>query len=137
MQFAIVYAHTQKVSIEDCPTIEAAMARAGLVNVDHGVVAPVTPYRSVGMGIIVYEYGLFEPIEKQAYFAIGGRLYAGNAVIYAFDQRGETVNLPGTPVVQFMPSARAVERNIALGLVERPIMSINDEVIWRWPEPRV
>jgi len=135
MQIVIVNPFVQQVRVGDF-TVEKAMAEAGLVNVDHGVVAPITPDHPVGLAIIVYEFGLFAPPESQSYFVIAGHLYAGNAVIYGFNKQGDTVDIPGMPRVVFMPSARAVERNIELGLVQRPYIAANGVVTWRWPEKR-
>lgn len=113
------------------PSLTSAMALIDLDKVDHGVVSP-------GLGIVVYEYGLFVPPAEQHYFSIRAKLYAGNAVLYAFDKMGETVSLArhAVPEIVFMPSAASVERSIQLGLVERPQMAINGEVTWQWPEPR-
>jgi hypothetical protein len=136
MQFAIIDPFKQTVEMAESKEIPYALAGLDRMRVDHGVVAPVTPESPIGLGIIVYEFGLFTPPDKQAYFAIETRLYAGAAVLYCFNKKGETVSMPGVPRVQFMPSARAVERNIELGLIERPTMSVNGVITWRWPEAR-
>ena len=131
MKFGIVCPSIRSVSIANCQDVKSAQRVAGLHRgVDHGVIMR-EPF---GIGIVVYEFGLFE--QEQAYFAINGLLYAGNAVLYGFDDSGETVDLPALPQVFFMPNAKAVERSIDLGLVRRPIISVNDVVTWRWPEPR-
>ena len=113
------------------PSLTSAMALVELENVDHGVVVP-------GVGIVVYEYGLFVPPNEQHYFSIRTRLYAGNAVLYAFDKMGETVSLARhqVPEIVFMPNAASVERSIELGLVQRPQMAVNGVVTWEWPQPR-
>lgn len=134
MLFGIINATARTVEIADHPSDDAAKAQAGLVNVDHGVVLRATD-KAHGIAIMVYEYGLFEPPEQQSFFGLAGRLYAGNAVLYAFNAGGDTVDLKVYPRVMFMPSVRAVERNIQLGLIQRPIMSANDVVIWQWPAP--
>ena len=133
MKFGIVNAFTRSITIDDHKDIETAMTVAGLDKVDHAVLAPAAP---LGLAIMVHEFGLFTPVDEQAYFSIGGRLFAGNAVLYGFDKMGETVNIPGTPRVVFLPNIKAVERNIDLGLVQRPKISINGVVMWRWPDPR-
>jgi hypothetical protein len=129
MHFAIINPFRQETEIVDCVSPQDAKALAGLKNVDHGVVAP-------GIMIMVYEFGLYTPPSEQAYFAIGTRLYAGTAVLYGVNRGGETVSLQGIPPVSFFQNARAVERNIALGLVDRPRTTVNDVVIWEWPQPR-
>jgi hypothetical protein len=140
MRFGIVNPFVQNVTLEEFATIELAMARAGLVNVDHGVVFPVSRDNPlgllIGLAIMVYEFSLFAPPDRQAYFAIDSHLYAGHAVLYAFDKDGNEVDLPGTPRVVFMPSAAAVERNIQLGFVQRPFMAVNGVKTWEWPQPR-
>ena len=129
MQFAVINVDQKIVGVIECDDLLEAQQLAGLGKVDHGVVAP-------GIGIVVDEFGLFTPPDKQSYFAINGRLYAGNAVLYGFDKKGESVDLSQVPAVLFMPSARAVERNIELGTVLRPEISVNGVVTWRWPDPR-
>src|SRR5262245_55681990 len=116
MLFTFINPAKQRVHIEDLPDIDRALELAGLdgLPTDHGVI-------SSGLAIIVYEYSLFVPVEKQHYFGINRRLYGGKALVYAFDERGETISLiHPIPPVTFMPSQRAVERNIALGLIVRP-----------------
>jgi hypothetical protein len=129
MQFAIVNVTTLTVGVIECDDLIAAQIAAGLKLVDHGVVAP-------GLGIVVDEFGLYTPPDKQSYFAIFRRLYAGNGVLYGFNRHGESVDLIAIPPVVFMPSARAVERNIEIGAVQRPQTTINGEVIWQWPDDR-
>ena len=129
MQFAIVDVTQKIVGVVDCDDLLEAQALAGLGGVDHGVVCP-------GVGIVVDEFGLFAPPDEQSYFAINGRLYAGNGVLYGFNKGGELVDLAQVPAVMFMPSARAVERNIEIGTVLRPEISVNGVVTWRWPDPQ-
>jgi hypothetical protein len=131
MQFAVVNASKQTVEIVDCPDIRNAMALVDLddKNVDHGAIGS-------GLGIVVYEFGMFTPPEHQSYFAIGRAMFAGNAVLYSFNRGGETVSLTTLPPIVFLPTAKAAERNIELGLIERPYLAVNDVITWRWPEPR-
>lgn len=135
MKFAIVDAFARTITIEDHKDIQDAMALVDLksIHVDHGV---VTQARPVGLAIIVHEFGLFRDVNEQAYFSIGRQLFAGNAVLYGYDKRGETVDIPGTPRVVFLQNIAAVERNIQLGMVQRPEISVNGVVMWRWPDPR-
>jgi hypothetical protein len=129
MRFAVIDVNAKTVEVVECPDLQDAQQLAGLKLVDHGVVAP-------GMGIVVDEFGLFVSPAKQSYFAIFGRLFAGNGVLYAFDKNGVSVDLMALPPVIFMPSARAVERNIELGTVQRPQIAINGVVTWQWPDDR-
>lgn len=126
MLFGIIDATQQTSTLEDWPDLRQAQRRAGITNVDHGGIAP-------GVGITVYQFGLFVSPAKQRYFAIARQLFAGNAVLYGFDERGESVDLLMLPQVYFLPGAAAVERSIALGLIQRPQMSVNGEVTWEWP----
>jgi hypothetical protein len=134
MKFGIITPKEQNTTIVECASPEMATAVAGLSQrgVDHGMLM-VGPHR---VGIIVYEYSMFVPPAEQSYFAINGRLYGGNAVLYGVDDHGETIDLRAMPDVFFMPNQQAVERSIELGLVQRPYMAANDEIIWQWPAPR-
>ena len=125
----IIEPATQALIPVECNDIRDAMALAGLGHVDHSVIMP-------GLGIALYGIWVARAAGRASYFAIHGRLYAGNAVLYAFNQAGETVSLLqfGMPDVMFMPDADAVERNIALGLVERPQTTVNGLITWQWPE---
>src|SRR5262245_20075745 len=127
MRFVIIRPATQRIDVEEHAKIEDAYARAGLaiLEMDHGVVAQ-------GLGIVVYEFAMFQPPAKQSYFTINARLYGGNAVLYAFDHKGETTDVNAVPTIRFIPTLKAVERNIALGLVQRPELRINGEVVWQW-----
>jgi hypothetical protein len=108
----------------------------GLVNVDHGV---LTRRDNYSLSYVVHEFGLFVPVEQQRYAAVGGRVIAGNAVIYAFDQAGETVDVRDENAVRsattWLPTIFDMQRAIAFGLIQRPVIMVNGEMIWRWPEP--
>ena len=137
MHFAIINAHTRNVLFEECADLRDAQKIAGIDKVDHGVVAHHSQAPGMcGIGITVYEYGLFVPPEMQVYFTIARRLYAGNAVLYGFDKHGESIDLDWMPAVLFLPNASAVMRNIQLGLIQRPTMSANGVKVWEWPEVR-
>jgi hypothetical protein len=131
MHFAIINPIKKETVVVDCVSESDAYKIAGLssARVDHGVIVP-------GIGIVIYEFGLFTPPSEQSYFAINGHLYAGVAVLYAFNKEGRTVSLQAVPPVVFMPNAEAVERSIQLGLVQRPQITVNGETIWEWPQPR-
>lgn len=105
-----------------------ALDKAGLApgRVDHGVV-------EIGISIVVDEFSLFVPPAQQRYFAIGTRLFAGRALLYAFDDGGDTVDLNRIPDVKFFDSAKAVESAIEIGTIERPR---NTLIQWVWPEPK-
>ena len=98
--------------------------RRGMV--DHGVV-------STGIGIVVGEFSLLIRPELQRYFSIGRRLYGGPAVLYGFDARGNPVDLPRLPLVFFM-SIAGIEDAISRGQIDRPVITMNDEQFWEWPQ---
>lgn len=98
--------------------------RRGMV--DHGVAAP-------GIGIVVDEFSLMVRPELQRYFAIGRRLYGGNAILFGFHATGNAIDLPVMPLIIFM-SVAGIEDAIARGQIDRPVMSLNDETFWEWPQ---
>lgn len=103
--------------------------------VDHGVVIPAhaVPGR-LGVAIVVDQFSLYVPPEHQRYFVIGRHLYAGNAVLYGFNEEGMTVDLPMMPVVVFITRS-GIEEAIQAGQIDRPMMAINDVKLWEWPNP--
>lgn len=103
-------------------------------NTDHGLVSQDPD--GGGISIIVYEYGLLEG--EGPYFAIGAQLYSGDAVLYAFDYAGETIDMPTKPPRSmllgplWLADKAEVELAIAAGIVHRPQASINGLVTWEW-----
>lgn len=133
MKFVLIEPAKPKVEIIDAAEMAKACARAGLesTKVDHGVVSRT---KQRGISIVVYEFGLFVPVQKQYYFAIGKHLYAGNAILYAFNYEGATIDfLPPIPMLAFFENALAVEDAIHRHTVDRPQMLLNGELIWSWP----
>lgn len=133
MRYVIVKPKSREVYAKDFDTINDALVDAGLQPgaVDHGALAP-------GLGYVVYEYGLFEPPATTAYCSIAGQLIPGATVLYRYDSEGETVDLmrSAIPDVRFYLGVNDVESAIYSGEVERPVIAVNGEVLWRWPEPR-
>ena len=117
----------------------AAYRLAGLPpgKIDHGVLMPL-PHRG-GIGYAVYEFGFYVPAAQQSYCSITGtgRLIAGNAVLYEFAEGGATIDLSEEWRIEPMwfSCAEAVEEAIVAGLVPRPEVKLNREVIWAWPQP--
>lgn len=113
------------------PHIIPALAK---VNVDHNVVIKFSRHGWGGIGIFVYEYGLMEG--DGPYFELLGVLYSGDAVLYRFDDAGETVDMPEKEDSLIKPrwfaNKEEVELGIAAGVVERPVNTVNGAVIWRW-----
>jgi hypothetical protein len=131
MKFVIVDPWKHEVRRVNARDANEAEVMAGLQpgQVDFGEAAP-------NVGIIVFEFGLLEPPAEQRYFTVGswGGLYAGAAVLYAFDDDGETVDLDEPPPVRFLDTREEVEAAIAAGTVRRPYTSVNGVVLWEWPD---
>lgn len=133
MRFAII--EPAKVSWEmvDAKEPRDLYPQLGLGDVDHGtLVMPRDLPSGVGIAIVVDGFGLFQPPDKQRYFAIGRKLFAGNAVLYGFDEGGETVDLQEMPVVVFL-SPSGIEGAIALDQIDRPACTANGDKFWEWP----
>jgi hypothetical protein len=135
MRFGIIDPRTTRYEFVETESLDEAKKLAGLDpdKVDHGVIW--RDFRVGGISIVVYEFALYLPAERARYFAIGQSLYVGQAVLYGFDVAGETIDLSELPPVFFLRDAAEVERAIATGQITRPIVALNDDVIWRWPEP--
>lgn len=133
MKYGIIDPEARTVHVVDCDHADDAYRIAGLDSgaVDHGTVTH-------GLAIVVSEYGLFEPPERQAYFSIDRQLYAGPAVLYAHDKAGHTVNyeFAGRWFGAWYADADAVEAAIAAGHIDRPQMAYGEHVVWQWPGPR-
>src|SRR5262245_39070358 len=130
MRYARINAKDKFLQTFDADSFEAALDAAGLADVgrDHGAVDRST-------AIVVYEYGLFEPTDQQYYFSLGRMLYGGNALLYAVDEAGETIDLKRCPEPTFYTSAADVEAAIAAGKIDRPIRAFNGAIQWEWPSP--
>jgi len=135
MRYEKIDAVMHKVELLDLPTFEDAERACGLVpgHVDHG------PLWRAGMrqlAIVVDEFGLFAPPINQHFFAIGRQLYAGNALIYAYGEYGETVDLdPAAEVIpRFFASAYDADTAIRLGELERPRCADGRGGTWEWPQ---
>lgn len=141
MQFCVIDPVKKAATTIDTKTVADALPLAGLVRgkVDYGTV--VHRDSEGGLGIVVHEFGLFTPSYQQKYFAIGPRLYAGGALLYAYDAGGVTIEFKVVDwqhvlsAIQWLESAATVELAISCGLVIRPQMAVNGEVLWTWPQP--
>lgn len=88
-----------------------------------------------GLEIVVYETGLRESPSKHRFFSLGECLFAGSAIIFAFNAKGDTVTLPDiirNPPVTFYRSYREVEAAIQRGELQRPQITANGKVVWEW-----
>lgn len=97
--------------------------------------------------IIVYEYGLVEK-HHRFFFALGRNLYQGNALLYRYDDEGETKTCTEEDLELIRPHLRWligrdwVEAAILNGQVSRPEQSVTTlnkdgsvaqkTVTWRW-----
>jgi len=103
------------------------------MGVDHGTVARFDD--GGGVAIVVYEFSLFVPVDDQRWYSILGQLFGGNALLYGYDAHGETCEFDTPPPIVFYPNAQEVEKAIERGEVKRPQIAVNQNVLWRWPEP--
>lgn len=80
--------------------------------------------------------------DKGEYFRLGQNLYAGNAIVFAYDEAGETIDVPERVCsglidhFERLPTRLDVENAIFIGKVNRPVVTVNGEEVWRWPEPK-
>ena len=133
MKFVIIDATAREVKTVECETLQDAEALAGLDKgkVDHGSIAR-------NIGYVVDEHGLFKPIAEQHYFVMNSRLVAGNSVLYAYNDLGDTIDMQRAPMIFFLENRlEVIESAFAKGICHRPQLKINDKIIWQWPEPEV
>lgn len=104
---------------------------------DHGIVRVTM---NGGISVIVGEFGLFDP--QAELWLCCGRMFAGPAILYQFDERGDMVDLDklryGDPIHDFgiVPVNRAAAMElIEAGTIARPQHRLNGEVMWQWPDP--
>jgi hypothetical protein len=118
-----------------CKTLDEAKKSAGLAGVDHGILMH-SPRSSIGY--CVYEYGMFVPADEQDYFSIGELLIAGPAVFYGIGEYGDAIDLQKAdfPHVRWYYDSNDVEAAIQCNEIARPMMSVNTDVIWQWPDPQ-
>jgi hypothetical protein len=146
MKFAIVRPAERRVEVAAFESFDAACKFAGIDGKDFGTIwMPHSQYDRAGLSIVVYEFGLLkenpttkEPIVQQPMFAINRRLYAGNAVLFSFNESGETISLSLpeqeiTNSIIWLKNREEAEMAIMIGLVERPVFSIDGNVISSWP----
>jgi hypothetical protein len=135
MHYGLINAAERTAVLHDADRIQDCYSLIGLdaLQLDHGVV--VRRPDSSGIGIFVYEYGLMQDPAQTNYFSIGRGLYAGNAVIYAFDANGESVELKIMPPIMFYRSFKEVEQAIQRGEINRPFTAVNEAITWAWNYP--
>lgn len=134
MKFGKIDALRREVTIIECAGFAEAKAAYGLKLVDFGVLWH--RHAVGGAQIVVAEFGLFEPVATQRYFAIGTRLYAGNALLFAYNGVGVTVDFLSFHLDMVKPKLRFFDDADAVGEIERPATTYNGEVLWQWPQPK-
>jgi hypothetical protein len=138
MKYGSINATSQQMTMIECDSFGEAKRACGIGNVDFGTL--VHTANVGGIQIAVDEFGMFKPAGEQVYFAIGRRLFAGNALLFAINGRGETVDLSISELeyvpVRYFEDAHEVERAIAADEIDRPEMCVNGELFWQWPWPR-
>lgn len=135
MKFGIIDPTKKTTTTVEAKEFADALVLAGLKRgeVDHHDIV------ASGLGIVVFEFGLFAPAHRQSYFAIGGQLYGGNAVLYAYDELGVSIDFKRDDwadvlnAILWFDSAADVEAAIAMTVVQRPQIAVNGEVGWQWP----
>lgn len=133
MQFVIIRPREQTVETVNVDELREAQRLAGFDAFDYRVDFGVIRH---GLSITVYEFGMFAKPSETFYFGLAQRLYAGNAVLFAYDDAGDTVSIDPklVPPPLWFPTHQAVEMAIANRLIARPEIAVNGVVTWQWPE---
>lgn len=132
--FVLVNARDRTIELQTFNELTLAQVYLGLSGVDHGSFGR-------GYGYVVDEYGLFVPWQQQNYFGVGTTLIAGNMVVYAYNQLGETIDMSTDELksiraaTRFFSGRDEIEQAIATGSIERPRTTVGDRLIWQWPDP--
>ena len=135
MKFVIIDPKQRTVTTVDCEDIIEAKALAGLGDVDHSTIGRGP---NGGIAYCMGDQSMFDPPPaQQSYCGCAGRLIAGTAILYGFDEAGKEVDLmkSAVPDVQFYLGVNDVEAAIDRGEVKRPVIAVNGTVIWQWPQP--
>jgi hypothetical protein len=136
MKFAIVRCGEHVVEYIDADMLEQVLTKAGLASgsIDFATIQHPTD-AAYGIEIAVYEYGLYADPSAQEYFSIGRALFAGNAVLFGFDEAGNTVDIPLHPLFpQWYRDGHDVEAAIRAGKIDRPVFVVNGVIMWQWPD---
>jgi hypothetical protein len=130
MRFTLIEPERERVTTIDRADFQAALASAGLKpgEIDFG-------QATERHGFVVFEHGLFMPPDGMHYAILCGRLVAGNVLVFGVGEEGVTVDAEPLPphAVDFLHGYDEVELAILLGRCHRPVMTVNNEVIWQWP----
>jgi hypothetical protein len=136
LSFIAIDPRNATVEVVEAEDLREVYERVGLesTKVDHSTIARLPNDELICL--VVDDLGMHKPVSEAKYWSIGAQLLEGGAVLYAADAMGETVSIRAKPPVMFYRDAAEVEKAIAAGEVMRPEMSLNGEVVWRWPSPR-
>jgi len=111
-----------------------ACTHAGLKRVAHAI-ARRPDETCAGFGIFVAKNSMFVDPMQQQFFAIGRKLFAGNAVAYGLGEFGTTVDVPIDVIrPEWFQSANYVELAIRDGRIDRPQRVIRGQIVWQWPD---
>ena len=139
MKYGILDPKARTLTYAEAKDAHAAyrLAHLPMGKIDHGVLMRL-PHRG-GIGYAVYEFGFYVPAAQQSYCSITGtgRLIAGTALLYEFSEGGRTIDLSEDWRIEPMwfSGQEAVEEAIVAGIVPRPEVKLNNDVIWAWPQP--
>jgi hypothetical protein len=130
MKFALINPEKRTNEVIEAKDVKAALKHAGLEpgQVDHG---SITRY----IHFVCYEFCLFVPLAEQFYFTRNHKLFAGNVVFYMVNDLGETVDFDTDPSVYFLGNGYGAEQAVRSGRVDRPMVTLNGEIMWMWPDP--
>jgi hypothetical protein len=132
MRFIHISPRDKTVEFIEADSFEEALPLCGLKSgeIDFGELG-------LNRSIAVYEYGLIEETGL-GYFSLGWSLYAGNALVFAYDTEGETVSVTDQDLdiareyTTFYATKEEVEASIAAGKIRRPESSVGGVVTWSW-----
>ena len=137
MKFLAVLPQGRVAEIIEASDFNAALTMVGLRSgrIDFGTI--IRRPDNTGIAYAVYEFGLFVPPDQQHYFSFGSQLVAGNAIMFAFNEHGDEVDMTERVEITWYANVEEIELAIAAGKIERPMTVMNGAVLWQWPEPRV
>lgn len=135
MKFIAIDPKAQTVREIEDKDLPEALAQIGLSSreVDFGSL-------SSRRSIVVFEYGLIDG-HPAGYFTLAESFYVGPALIFAYDEQGETESTSAEDlarvekVIAYWPTIEDVEAGIAAGRIIRPETRVNGEVIWEFNRP--
>jgi len=137
MKYGKIDATAHTLTIIEAATADDAKHICGLKPMEIDIGTVHHEYGVGGCAIMVAEFGLFVPPINQHFFAIGNRVYAGNALLYAYNAEGYTIDFddPNLEITWFA-DGREVEDAILAGKIIRPTVTRDGVPVWEWPDPK-